>query len=170
MWLALVLYKYFWSKVNIWTVNCAQATTFVFDTRTDVLVKVSKFLRQKMSRPERDSNPQLSHIWVPNLAITVLTDALAPNVLDHQQDTLTTRALRINSFQDSQTFTNSNQLPVTRWRHPKWPTGSRAILRHTLSIKMNVLMLALNNMRYVRSRHMTKRLWDPSYTPRGPTH
>ena len=40
------------SKVNIWYVNCARATAFIFDTRTDVLVKVSKFLRQKMSRPE----------------------------------------------------------------------------------------------------------------------
>ena len=38
---------YFWSQVNIWNVSCARATTFIFDTRTDVLVKVSKFLRQK---------------------------------------------------------------------------------------------------------------------------
>ena len=37
-----------------------RATAFIFDTRTDVLVKVSKFLRQKMSRPEADSNPQPS--------------------------------------------------------------------------------------------------------------
>ena len=29
-----------------------------FLTRMGVLVKVSKFLRQKMSRPEGDSNPQ----------------------------------------------------------------------------------------------------------------
>ena len=53
-------YGYFWSEFNIWTVNCARATAFIFDTRTDVLVKVSKFLRQKMSRPVRDSNPQTS--------------------------------------------------------------------------------------------------------------
>ena len=33
----------FWSKVNIWNVNCARATAFIFDTRTGVLVKVSKF-------------------------------------------------------------------------------------------------------------------------------
>ena len=33
---------YFWSKVNIWNVNCARATAFIFDTRTGVLVKVSK--------------------------------------------------------------------------------------------------------------------------------
>ena len=44
-------YRYFWSKVNIWNVNCARATTFIFNTWTGV-VKVSKFLRQKMSRPE----------------------------------------------------------------------------------------------------------------------
>ena len=43
---------YFWSKVNIWNVNCARATALIFDTRTGVLVKVSKFLRQKMSRPD----------------------------------------------------------------------------------------------------------------------
>ena len=53
-------YRYFWSKVNIWNVNCARATAFIFDTRTGVLGKVSKFLRQKMSRPEGDSNPQPS--------------------------------------------------------------------------------------------------------------
>ena len=53
-------YRYFLGKVYIWYVNCARATAFIFDTRTDVLVKVSKFLRQKMSRPERDSNPQPS--------------------------------------------------------------------------------------------------------------
>ena len=51
-------YRYFWSKVDIWYVNCARATAFIFDTRTGVLVKVSKFLRQKMYRPEGDSNPQ----------------------------------------------------------------------------------------------------------------
>ena len=34
--------RYFLSKVNIWNVNCAWATTFILDTRTDVLVKVSK--------------------------------------------------------------------------------------------------------------------------------
>ena len=46
--------------VNIWNVNCAQATAFIFDSRTDVLVKVSMFLRQKISRPEVNSNPQPS--------------------------------------------------------------------------------------------------------------
>ena len=44
----LWLYRYFWSKANSWNVNCARATAFIFDTRTEVLVKVSKFLRQKM--------------------------------------------------------------------------------------------------------------------------
>ena len=51
---------YFWNKGKIWNVNCARATTFIFDTRTGVLVKVSKFLWQKMSQPEGDSNPQPS--------------------------------------------------------------------------------------------------------------
>ena len=37
---------YFLSKVNIWNANCARATAFIFNTRTGVLVKVSKFLRQ----------------------------------------------------------------------------------------------------------------------------
>ena len=37
-----------------------RATSFIFDTRTGVLVKVSTFLRQKMSRREGDSNPQPS--------------------------------------------------------------------------------------------------------------
>ena len=42
-------YRYiFLSKVNIWNVNCVRATVFMLD----VLVKVSKFLRQKMSWPE----------------------------------------------------------------------------------------------------------------------
>ena len=50
-------YRYFRSNVNIWNVNCARATAFLFDTRTGFLVKVSKVLRQKMSRPERNSNP-----------------------------------------------------------------------------------------------------------------
>ena len=53
-------YRYFLSKVNIWNVNCARATAFIFDTRTGVLVKVSMFLRQKISRPEGDSNSQSS--------------------------------------------------------------------------------------------------------------
>ena len=51
---------YLLSKVNIWNVNFARATAFILDTRTGVLVKVPEFLRQKMSRPEGDSNPQPS--------------------------------------------------------------------------------------------------------------
>ena len=35
-------YRYFGSNVNIWNVNCARATAFIFDTRADVPVKVSK--------------------------------------------------------------------------------------------------------------------------------
>ena len=53
-------YRCFWSKVNIRDVNYARATAFIFDTRTGVLVKVSQLPRQKMSRPEEDSNPQPS--------------------------------------------------------------------------------------------------------------
>ena len=41
--------SYFWSY--FWNVNCAWATAFIFDTRIGVLVKVSNFLRQKLSRP-----------------------------------------------------------------------------------------------------------------------
>ena len=51
---------YFLGKINFGNVNCARATAFIFDTRTDVLVKVSKFLRQRMFLPEGDSNPQPS--------------------------------------------------------------------------------------------------------------
>ena len=53
-------YRYFLSKLNIWNASCARATAFIFDTRMDVLVNVSKILRQKMFRPDRDSNPQPS--------------------------------------------------------------------------------------------------------------
>ena len=45
---------------EIWNVNSARATAFIFDTRTGVLVKVSMFLRQKMSRPEGYSNSEPS--------------------------------------------------------------------------------------------------------------
>ena len=45
-------YRYFWSKVNIWNVDCGRTTAFIFDTWTGILVKVSKFLRQKISWPE----------------------------------------------------------------------------------------------------------------------
>ena len=51
-------YRVFLSKVDVWNINSVWATAFMFDTRRDVLVKVSKFLRQKMFRPEGDSNPQ----------------------------------------------------------------------------------------------------------------
>ena len=44
--------RYFWSKVNIWYLNCARATAFIFDTRTGVPENMSKFLRHQMSRPE----------------------------------------------------------------------------------------------------------------------
>ena len=44
-------------KVNISHAKYAEATSFIFDFRTDVLVKLSYILRQKMLRPEEDSNP-----------------------------------------------------------------------------------------------------------------
>ena len=47
LWTLRWRYRCFWSKVNIWNVNCAWETAFIFDTQTDVLVTVSKFLRQK---------------------------------------------------------------------------------------------------------------------------
>ena len=59
-WPLVSRHIHFWSKINIWYVNCARATAFIFDTRTDVLVKVSKFLRQKMSRPGGGLEPQPS--------------------------------------------------------------------------------------------------------------
>ena len=51
--------KIFLSKVNIWNVYCARVTAFIFDTRTYVLVKVSKCLRQKMSRPESSGQAEI---------------------------------------------------------------------------------------------------------------
>ena len=68
-YIAVVLTLSIWSKINIWNVNCARATTFIFDTRTGVLVKVSKFLRQNMSRPEGDLNPP-TFGFMPN-ALTI---------------------------------------------------------------------------------------------------
>ena len=35
------------NKVSIWNVNCAWSTAFNFDSRTDVILKVSKCFRQK---------------------------------------------------------------------------------------------------------------------------
>ena len=64
------------SKVNIWNVNCVWATAFTFDTRKGVLVKVSKFLRPKMSRPEGDLNPQPS-----DFAIAVLYRVSSSHVI-----------------------------------------------------------------------------------------
>ena len=55
LWITCPHMCYLLSKVNIWNVDCARATTFIFDARTDVLVKVSKLLRKKMSRPEGES-------------------------------------------------------------------------------------------------------------------
>ena len=42
----------FLCKVDIWNINCTQAKAFAFDSRSDVLIKVWNFLRQKISRPK----------------------------------------------------------------------------------------------------------------------
>ena len=52
-------FKYFCSQFNIRNVNYAKATAFIFDARSDVLVKVSGFFNQKISQPEGGSNPNL---------------------------------------------------------------------------------------------------------------
>ena len=73
----MYVYIFIWSNVNIWNANFARATAFINDTRTDVLVKLSKFLRQKMSRSEGDLN------WGPNHRI----HAECPNHLIYQGQT-----------------------------------------------------------------------------------
>ena len=40
-------YRYFLSKVNIWNVDCARATAFIFDTRTMLLWKCQRFWNRK---------------------------------------------------------------------------------------------------------------------------
>ena len=52
-------YRYSCSKVNIWNVNSQRATAFIFNSRTDVLVKVSKFLRQKCLDLKGTQTPNL---------------------------------------------------------------------------------------------------------------
>ena len=43
LWLSMILNVWsFSSKVNIWNVNCARATALIFNSQTDVLVKVLK--------------------------------------------------------------------------------------------------------------------------------
>ena len=60
IYICIYMYVYIY-KVNIWNVNCAQASAFIFDSRTDVLRKVPKFWRQKMSRHQRDSSSQTAN-------------------------------------------------------------------------------------------------------------
>ena len=67
---------YFQNKVSIWNINCARATAFIFYTRTGVFVKVSQILRQKMTRPEGDSNPQSSD----SCRILQLFELSGPNI------------------------------------------------------------------------------------------
>ena len=62
---------YFVCTVNIWNVNCAHAIEFIFGSRTDILEKVSTFLRQKMPRSKGVTPNALpfqlpgSDIWYP---------------------------------------------------------------------------------------------------------
>ena len=79
-----IWYLNFWSKVNIWNVNCARATAFIFNTRTGVLGKVSKFLRQKMSLPEGGLEPPT--FWFMPNALTywaIRTRHLLPHVVEY---------------------------------------------------------------------------------------
>ena len=46
-WTLAVAVQIFLSKVNIWNVNCARATAFIFDKWTGVLVKESKIWDKK---------------------------------------------------------------------------------------------------------------------------
>ena len=71
---------YIWNKVNIWNVNCVRATAFIFDTQTDVLEQVSKFLRQKLSLPEGDSNPPTFEFMPNSLTIWAIR---ARHLLSH---------------------------------------------------------------------------------------
>ena len=68
--------RYFWSKVIIWNVNCARITSFIFDTITGVLVKVSKFWDRKRL--------DLRGTLTPNLRIHVECS----NLLSYQSQTL----------------------------------------------------------------------------------
>ena len=58
--LALVFIDIFVCKVNIWNVNCARATSLIFDSQRDILEKVMEFLRLKVLRTSKVSNPQTS--------------------------------------------------------------------------------------------------------------
>ena len=69
-------YRYFWSKVNIWNVNCARATAFIFDTQTGVLVKVSKSFWDRKCLDLRGTR-------TPNLRI----HAVCSNLLSYQGQT-----------------------------------------------------------------------------------
>ena len=50
-------------RINIWNVKCANATTFIFDSQADVLVKVSTFWDREYLVP--------GGIWTPNLRFQV---------------------------------------------------------------------------------------------------
>ena len=68
-------YRYFSCKVNIWNVNWARATAFIFDTRTGVLGKMSMFWDRKCL--------DLRRIRTPNLRIY----AECFNLLSYQSQT-----------------------------------------------------------------------------------
>ena len=86
------LWCFLWSSpwINVW-VNIGEAGELrryrahygAIVMRTDVLVKVSKFLRQKVSRHKGDSNPQPSDSWWMLLTIwTIRAGHLLSHVLN----------------------------------------------------------------------------------------
>ena len=77
-------YRYCWSKVNIWNVNCARATAFIFDTRTGVLGKVSNFLRQKIY--ELRYFPKIAEYIMLTFSNGYFTGLLRPIWLKHAQN------------------------------------------------------------------------------------
>ena len=72
--------KYLWSKVNIWNINCARATAFIFDTRTGVPVKCQSFWDRKCL--------DMRGTRTPNLRIHAeCTNLLAKHLLSHVLNT-----------------------------------------------------------------------------------
>ena len=88
-------YRYFWSKVNIWNVNCARATAVIFDTRTDVLVKVSKFLKQHTMKQLLQSNYFSNH---KNKSATVRTTFCMDSICHRNKNLFTYVYIRVHYF------------------------------------------------------------------------
>ena len=122
-----------------WNVNCARATAFIFDTRTGVLVKVSTFLRQKMSRPEGDTKPP-TFGFMPN-AITYWARR-ARHLLSH---VLNTGSGGIDIFEVKLTFEMLN----VRGQQHSFSTHERVFLwkcrrfwdRKCLDLRGNIIII-----------------------------